>query len=553
MSGSASWAPGQAGFRPNLSTVHQVFALRHLIDESKAKRKPLYTCFVDFSKAYDRVPRHLLWQIMGDIGVPQKFVKAIESMYKELQCMVRIQGVAGSRFSSHVGVKQGCPLSPTLFGLFIDRLYFYVQSKAPDLGITLGSGRRIPMLLYADDFLLLAHSPEQMHTLLQLVTSFMHSSGMVANTSQGKTEMVIFGAKDADRASLQDLVFLIGGQRIAVVQQYKHLGVMFHEKHGCKIDFDARRSKVLRATGMLRHAMAASEAAKSIPLGFSLYDACVRPVATYASAVWATRFSGVPPSGHVTGQALEKAHLEFMKTWCRLRPSVPVWALYRELGRLPLHYFWWRDVFTFWNQVVSSPNAFIWQDMLSDAMHRKTRGTWGGEVHAFLRKIGMQASVGRLVNMQDFSEALLAQYDTVWQNLSQSPRTAADHVRLTTYHRWFSNPHWRKRMPYQFLRVSAGRMTEFIRFKLGGHNLRIELGRWKNREPREHRVCLRCHEQALDDERHLVFECPVFEPLRRKYRHLFGQEVDWSMTKFFAHRDQQSVFQYITSCLRSLA
>ena len=235
--------------------MHQVFALRHLIDASRAKQCPLYACFVDFSKAYDRVPRHVLWQIMAAIGIPQQFVHAIKSMYKDLQCMVRIAGVAGPIFSSEIGVKQGCPLSPTLFGLFIDRLYFYVLSKAPDLGIALGSGRRVPMLLYADDFLLLSHSEAHMHRLLQLVSQFLQASGMVANTSKGKTEMVIFGARAADRARLQDLTFTIGGQRIAIVQQYKYLGVIFHEKQGCRLDFEARRSKVLKATGMLRHAM----------------------------------------------------------------------------------------------------------------------------------------------------------------------------------------------------------------------------------------------------------------------------------------------------------
>ena len=54
---------------------------------------------------------------------------------------------------------------------------------------------------------------------------------------------------------------------------------------------------------------------------------------------------------------------------------------------------------------------------------------------------------------------------------------------------------------------------------------------------------------ALDDERHLVFECPLFEDLRRDNRHLFGREVAFDMRRFFAHKDQHAVVMYILGCL----
>ena len=57
----------------------------------------------------------------------------------------------------------------------------------------------------------------------------------------------------------------------------------------------------------------------------------------------------------------------------------------------------------------------------------------------------------------------------------------------------------------------------FVRFKLGCHGLAIVTGRWHG-VPRMQRVCSRCDMSALDDERHLVFECPVFEDLRRELR-----------------------------------
>ena len=43
-----------------------------------------------------------------------------------------------------------------------------------------------------------------------------------------------------------------------------------------------------------------------------------------------------------------------------------------------------------------------------------------------------------------------------------------------------------------------------IRFRLGGHNLRIETGRWSGLK-REDRLCSSCYK--MDDEYHALFEC----------------------------------------------
>jgi hypothetical protein len=53
-------ATGQAGCRKNYRTIDQLFILRILIKHSKAKKKPLYYCFVDFKKAFDIMPREVL-------------------------------------------------------------------------------------------------------------------------------------------------------------------------------------------------------------------------------------------------------------------------------------------------------------------------------------------------------------------------------------------------------------------------------------------------------------------------------------------------------------
>ncbi len=63
------YAKGQAGFCKNYHTTDQLLILQTLIEHSKAKKKPLYYCFVDFKKAFDNVPHEVLWQVLANLKV----------------------------------------------------------------------------------------------------------------------------------------------------------------------------------------------------------------------------------------------------------------------------------------------------------------------------------------------------------------------------------------------------------------------------------------------------------------------------------------------------
>ncbi len=51
-----------------------IFVLKSLNDKQKQTRQGkasgnLYCCFVDFKKAFDTVPRGLLWQVLERVGI----------------------------------------------------------------------------------------------------------------------------------------------------------------------------------------------------------------------------------------------------------------------------------------------------------------------------------------------------------------------------------------------------------------------------------------------------------------------------------------------------
>jgi hypothetical protein len=60
-------------------------------------------------------------------------------------------------------------------------------------------------------------------------------------------------------------------------------------------------------------------------------------------------------------------------------------------------------------------------------------------------------------------------------------------------------------------------------FRIGSHMLRVETGRWSN-EAQNTRVCPVCSSGAVEDEKHLIFECPSYYETRSKIRtHIFKE------------------------------
>ena len=85
-------------------------------------------------------------------------------------------------------VKQGCPLSPILFGIYIDKLEECLE-KAGCVGPTLTS-IVINLLLYADDIVLMARSPHDLENQLRILKDFFSNMGMTVNTDKNKVMII---------------------------------------------------------------------------------------------------------------------------------------------------------------------------------------------------------------------------------------------------------------------------------------------------------------------------------------------------------------------------
>lgn len=116
---------------------------------------------------------------------------AIKDLYSNTQMRVKVNGKTSVGYVITVsGIKQGCPVSPLLFGLFIEQLHHMLRTQCPHIGVTIMGGDSLRDMLYADDVALLSYSHDELEELLALLHVFCNNYRMSVNV--GKTKWVAF-------------------------------------------------------------------------------------------------------------------------------------------------------------------------------------------------------------------------------------------------------------------------------------------------------------------------------------------------------------------------
>ncbi|GKB16060.1 retrovirus-related pol polyprotein LINE-1 [Tanacetum coccineum] len=72
----------QFGFMPGRSTIEAIYLFISLMEKYREKQRDLHMAFLNIKKAYDSVPRELIWRTLIDKGTPRRFLRAIRDMYE---------------------------------------------------------------------------------------------------------------------------------------------------------------------------------------------------------------------------------------------------------------------------------------------------------------------------------------------------------------------------------------------------------------------------------------------------------------------------------------
>ena len=166
----------QFGFVPGRGTTDAIFVVRQLQEKYLAVNKRLYMAFVDLEKAFDRVPRKVIWWALRKLGVEEWIVRLVQGMYANARSRVRV----GEGFSKEFEVKVGS----------IRDLYSVPCSSSLCLSREFRAG--VPWEdLYADDLVIIADSLEECVRRLLIWKEAMEKKGLRVNA--GKTKVMICG------------------------------------------------------------------------------------------------------------------------------------------------------------------------------------------------------------------------------------------------------------------------------------------------------------------------------------------------------------------------
>ena len=140
----------QFGFMPGKGTADATFILRQTQEKALEGNRELFIAFVDLEKAYDRVPREVIYWCLRKGGVSEKLVRVIKGLYQDSRTTVQCGAGSTGSFPVNVGLHQGSVLSPFLFALVVDTVSESAKRPLPN------------DLLHADYLAIVAESEEEL-------------------------------------------------------------------------------------------------------------------------------------------------------------------------------------------------------------------------------------------------------------------------------------------------------------------------------------------------------------------------------------------------------
>ena len=477
--------PFQFGFTPNRRTTDCVFVLDTVIKHQQNLKKPIFLCFVDFTKAFDYINRNALFYKLQNQGMGRKMLNVIMSMFKKAEAKVFHEGKFGDPIDSIFGVLQGGILSPKMFNEYLSDFSKYLNQKD---GIAINE-TYFTHLLYADDIVLMSGSAEGLQSSLNNLHTFCSKWHLIVNTTKTKVMQI---------NSRNTLKFQYNGQYMENVDSYKYLGHIInnhksiHNKMSEYLCMQAQKA-LFALSGKTKAALG------YLPptLAIKMFDTYVLPILEYNNMLWGK---------NTINLELEKIQLGYLKCLLGVRKQTPTLAIYAETGRFPLLVRQKVGAMKYWSRLVNLPHSDILHKCLiiQRELYEKGQINFYGKII----EITSQLQINNLEYTQSdkvVTEVKLKLYAKEQERILNEIHNSTLQPKLRSY-KLFKSTYCIE--PYLTLNLSKKSYKSISRFRTTSHNLKIETGRHETPKiPLNERICLKCNSKEIEDEIHCLLVC----------------------------------------------
>ena len=123
----------QYGFRKARSTAQALFIARRVLDLAEAGTGKMIFTFLDWEKAFDKVDQTKLQEALFRLNIPDKVLRIIGKFHENPQFRIKTADSKSNYRKQCTGIRQGCPLSPYLFILFMTVMFTDIYERVGHL------------------------------------------------------------------------------------------------------------------------------------------------------------------------------------------------------------------------------------------------------------------------------------------------------------------------------------------------------------------------------------------------------------------------------------
>ena len=485
-------ASEQIGFREKSRTSDHIFTLKHLVTNhlNAKKGNKVFACFIDLRKAYDSINHKALFHKLRKYNINGNFLSLIQNLYQKTKCAVKVNGRRTDFFQYSKGVRQGCPLSPLLFNLFINGIVKCLNKNNPK---PLKLNQNISCLLYADDLVIFSSSKEGLQKSLDAAANYFSKWNLDINYD--KTKCMIFN-KRGDKGKHE---FNIKGNIIKNVKVYKYLGIHISSKNcSLKNSLNELAKKANRALFSLKSNLNLMK----MPVGLvlKLFDTMIVPILLYGAEVWVATGKYLPEKWDKL--AIEKEHTQLLKQILGLNRSVQNIVVRADFGRTPLLVEAHGRVWGYIRYLRGKTDTLVKNAYLADSVLDE-----GSSVYK-LFETGIKELITQ--NIKKHQDPYLSANKKVKMILKNDYIENFWKIKIRESSR--ASAYASHKLKYEqetyldCITIKKHRVS-LAKLRMSDHQLNIQKGRHtRPTTPRHLRFCEFCKDE-LEDEAHFMFEC----------------------------------------------